>query len=91
MGQRNRFQSQGAIQDPSVAQIGQRIQSVGRGQTHSSQVKTSGIQGHVYADVPEAEHADQPDIQGTFYTCICFLMHHVHHCCILCDIFRLRG
>ena len=26
-------------------------------------------------DRPEAEHADQPDMQGTFYTCICFLMH----------------
>ena len=26
----------------------------------------------------EAEHADQPDVQGTFCTCICFLMHHVH-------------
>ena len=26
----------------------------------------------------EAEHADQPDVQGTFNTCICFLMHHVH-------------
>ena len=26
----------------------------------------------------EAEHADQLDMQGTFYTCIFFLMHHVH-------------
>ena len=26
----------------------------------------------------EAEHANQPDVQGTFYTCVCFLMHHVH-------------
>ena len=31
----------------------------------------------------KAEHEDQPNMQGTFYTCICFLMHHVHHCCIL--------
>ena len=29
----------------------------------------SRTQGHVYAVVPEAEHADQPDMQGTFYTC----------------------
>ena len=28
--------------------------------------------------VTEAEHADQPDVQGTFYTRVCFLMHHVH-------------
>ena len=26
----------------------------------------------------EAEHVDLPDMHGTFYTCICFLMHHVH-------------
>ena len=26
----------------------------------------------------EAEHANQLDMQGTFYTCSCFLMHHVH-------------
>ena len=39
MGQRNRFQSQGAIQAPSAAQMGQ---SVGRGQAQSSQVRTSG-------------------------------------------------
>ena len=64
---------------------------MGRGQAHSSQVRTTGTQGRVYAAVPEAEHADQPDIQGTFYTCIFFLMHHVHHCCFLCDIFGLRG
>ena len=64
---------------------------MGRGQAHSSQVRTSGSQGCVYAIVPEAEHADQPDMQGTFYTCICFLMHHVHHYYILCDRFRLRG
>ena len=29
----------------------------------------SRTQGRVYAVVPEAEHADQPDMQGTFYTC----------------------
>ena len=31
VGQRNKFQSQGAIQAPSAAQMGQRGQSVGRG------------------------------------------------------------
>ena len=31
MGQRNRFQSQGAIHVPSATQMGQRGQSVGRG------------------------------------------------------------
>ena len=42
MGQRNRFQLQGAIQAPSVAQMGQRGQSLCRGQAQSSQVRTSG-------------------------------------------------
>ena len=51
---------------------------MGRGQVQSSQAKTSGTQGHVYVVVLEAEHADQSDMQGTFYTCICFLMHHVY-------------
>ena len=45
-------------------------------------------QGHVYAMVPQAEHSDQLDMQGTFYTCNCYLMHHVHYC-ILCDGFGL--
>ena len=40
MGKRNQFQSQGAIQAPSAAQMGQRGQSVGRGQAQSSQVRT---------------------------------------------------
>ena len=29
----------------------------------------SRTQGRVYAIVLEAEHVDQPDMQGTFYTC----------------------
>ena len=66
MGQRNQLQSQGAIQAPSAAQMGQ---SVGRGQVQSSQARMSRTQGLVYAVVPEAEHADQPDMQGTFYSC----------------------
>ena len=51
---------------------------MGRGQVQSSQARTSGTQGRVYVLVPEAKNVDQPDMQGTFYTCICFLMHHVH-------------
>ena len=51
---------------------------MGRGQVKSSQARTSGTQGHVYAVVPKAEHADRPDMQGTFYTCICFLMRLVY-------------
>ena len=39
---------------------------MGRGQVQSSQARTSGTQGHVYAMVPETKHADQPDVQGMF-------------------------
>ena len=69
MGQRNQFQSQGAIQEPSAAQMGQKGQSVGRGQVQSPQARMSKTQGHAYTVVPQAEHVDQPDMQGTFYTC----------------------
>ena len=42
--------------------------------------------GHMRRDCPRrqrshgttAEHPEQPDMQGTFYTCICFLMHPVY-------------
>ena len=37
---------------------------MGRGRDF--QVGTSGSQGSVYAVVPRAECADQPDMQGTF-------------------------
>ena len=40
MGQRNQFQSRGAIQAPSAAQMGQRDRSVGRGQVQGSQAGT---------------------------------------------------
>ena len=40
--QRNRFQSQGATQAPSVVQMGQRGQSMGRGQVQGPQARTSG-------------------------------------------------
>ena len=61
VGQRNQFPLRGATQAPSAVQTGQRGQGVGRGQVQGSQARTSGTQGLVYAMVPEAEHADQPD------------------------------
>ena len=45
---------------------------MGRSQVQSSQARTLETEGHVYAVVPKAEHADQPDMQSTFYTCIFF-------------------
>ena len=42
---------------------------MGRGQVQSPQARMSRTQGRVYAVMPEVEHADQPDMQGTFYTC----------------------
>ena len=41
MGPRNQFQSRGAIQALSTAQMGQRGQSVGRVQVQGSQARTS--------------------------------------------------
>ena len=43
--QRNQFQFRGAIQAPSAAQVGQRGQSVGRGQVQDSQAETSSHVG----------------------------------------------
>ena len=40
-GERNQFQFRGAIRAPSVAQVGQRSQRVGRGQVQDSQAGTS--------------------------------------------------
>ena len=45
MGQRNQFQSWGAIQAPLAAKMGQRGQSVGRGQVQDSQAGTSSEAG----------------------------------------------
>ena len=42
---------------------------MGRGQVQSPQARMSRTQGRVYAVMLEAGHADQPDLQGTFYTC----------------------
>ena len=39
---------------------------MGRGQGQGSQAGTSGTQGHVYSVVPQAKHADQSDMYGTF-------------------------
>ena len=44
-GQRNQFQFRGAIRAPSAAQVGQRGQSVGRGQVQDSQAGTSSQAG----------------------------------------------
>ena len=78
MGQRNQFQSRGAIQAPPEAHMGQRGQSVGRGHVQNSQARMSRTKGRVYTVVPEAEHADQPDMQGTFYTCNYFCIMFIH-------------
>ena len=78
MGQRNQFQSRGAIQAPSVAQMGQ---SVGQGQVQDSQAGTSSQVGqticyfcrqlgHMKRDCPRrqrsqgtaAEPPEQPDM-----------------------------
>ena len=45
MSQRNQFQFWGTIQAPSAAQVGQRGQSVGRGQVQDSQARTSSQAG----------------------------------------------
>ena len=42
---------------------------MGRGLVQSSQARIPRTQGRVYAVVLEVEHADQSDMQGTFYTC----------------------
>ena len=39
---------------------------MGRGQVQGSQSMTSGTQGRVYAMVPEAKRAGQPDVQDMF-------------------------
>ena len=88
MGQRNQYQSQGVARAPPAAQTGQRGQIMGRGQGQGSQDRTLRTQGRVYAMVPQAESSDQLDMEGTFYTCNCYLMHHVHYY-ILCDGFGL--
>ena len=53
---------------PPAIQMVQRGQVMGRGQVQGSQTRTSGTQGRVYAMVPEAERADQLDMQGMFLT-----------------------
>ena len=54
---------------------------MGRGQGQGSQTGTSGTQGRVYVVVPQAEHVDQPVMQGTFsylhllFDASCSLLH----------------
>ena len=64
----NRYQSHGATQAPTASQIGQRGQSIGRGQGQGSQVGTLGTQGHVYAITPQTKPTDQSIIQGTLFS-----------------------
>ena len=40
---------------------------MGRGKGRGPQAGTSGVQGRVYTVTPQAESADQPVIQGTFF------------------------
>ena len=48
----------------------------------------SRTQGRVYAVVPKAEHANQPDMQGTLYTCnyFCIMFIIVASCVIGLDL-----
>ena len=73
-GQRNQFQFQGAIQAPSAAQVGQRGQSVGRGQVHDSQAGTSSQvgpticyfcrqPGHMRRDCPRRQRPHGTEIE----------------------------
>ena len=54
---------------------------MGQGQGQGSQVRTSRTQGRVYSIVPQAEHQDQPDMEGTFsylhllFDASCSLLH----------------
>ena len=45
MDQRNQFQFRGVVLTPSAAQMGQRGQSVGRGQVQDSQARASSQAG----------------------------------------------
>ena len=65
-GQRDQYQSQGAAQAPSAAQISQRGQGLGRGRRQGSRAETSGTQGCIYFITPQIEPVDQSVIQGMF-------------------------
>ena len=47
MGQRDQFQSRGAIQAPSAAQMGQKSQSIGQGRAQDLQAESSGQAGQM--------------------------------------------
>ena len=62
-GQRNQFQFRGAIRAPSVAQVGQMSQRVGRGQVQDSQAGTSSQAGQTicyFCRQPEHMRRDCP-------------------------------
>ena len=65
--QRSQSQFQGATPAPPISQASPRGQSMGRGRGRGPQAGTSGVQGRVYAITSQAESADQPVIQGTFF------------------------
>ena len=75
MGQRNQFQSQGAIQAPSAAQMGQRGQSVGRGQVQGSKSGTSTTRKKLINDTLNASLKSYNDASlkchGLDCHCIC--------------------
>ena len=66
-GQRSQSHVQRATRAPPISQAGPRGQSMGRGRGRGPQAGTSGVYGRVYAITPQAESADQPVIQGTFF------------------------
>ena len=75
-GQRNQFQFRGAIQAPSVTQVGQRSQRVGRGQVQDSQAETSSQvrqticyfcsqPGHMRRDCPRRQRSHGAEVEHT--------------------------
>ena len=75
-GQRNQFQFWGAIRAPSVAQVGQRSQRVGRGQVQDSQAETSSQAGqticylcrqpgHMRRDCPRRQRSHGAEAEHT--------------------------
>ena len=75
-GQGNQFQFRGVIQAPSVAQVGQRSQRVGRGQVQDSQAETSSQAGqticyfcrrpgHMRRDCPRRQRSHGAEAEHT--------------------------
>ena len=57
-GQGNRCQSQGAVQAPTISQMGHMGQGMGRGRGQDFQAGTSGTKGNVYVVIPQTDLAD---------------------------------